>query len=46
MKFSNISSGDKSNKDKKNTEVKRAGRIEAKGDTTIRSNDISMGLLL
>jgi len=48
LRFRNISSGDKSEKDKKSIKVEKAGRIdvekvgkiEVRGDTTIRSNDI------
>ncbi len=45
LRFSNISNGDNNNKDKENMEVEKAGRIEAREDTTIRSNDISQSLL-
>ena len=48
LRFRNISSGDKSEKDREslkvgkveNIEVEKAGRIEVRGDTRIRSNDI------
>ena len=48
LRFRNISSGDKSEKDKEgikarkaeNIEVEKAGKIEVRGDTRIRSDDI------
>ena len=44
LRFSNISNGD-NNKEKENIKVEKAGRTAVREDTTIRSNDISQGLL-
>jgi hypothetical protein len=40
LRFRNISSGEKSKKNKESIKVKKAGRIEVGEDTTISSNDI------
>jgi hypothetical protein len=45
LRFSNISDGENNNKDQEKIEVEKAGRIEVREDTAIRSNDISQGLL-
>lgn len=40
VRFSNISSGEESKKNKDSIKAKKAGRIEVRGNTRISSNDI------